>query len=392
MLLKYMRLGAPLLVLALGVLMFLLLQATAPAPVQEPSRARPVAVHTHRVALSDERLWVQTQGEVRARTAIGLTAQVAGRVVEASPAYIEGGRFDPGMVLLRLEDTDYRLALREAEAAVAAAELSVQQAEADADVARKQLRNDPRPSDLALRKPQIVEAKARREAAVAALEQARADLQRTRISLPFGGRVLSTAVHLGEYVSSGMALGRVFATDRVQVRLPLNDQQLSALGLPIGYTGEGDAPEVLLSAEVAGARHRWRGELIGVDAAMEPTTRLIYATAEVVDPYGAGRSEAGMPLAVGLFVDAQIRGRAVRSVARIPAAGLRPGNQVYVIDDEGRLAIREVTVVQTHEDHAIVDHGLAAGEALVVSALRNPVVGMALSSISTADVEPGADS
>jgi hypothetical protein len=189
-----------------------------------------------------------------------------------------------------------------------------------------------------------------------------------------------------------MALGRVFATDRVQVRLPLNDRQLAALGLPIGYArapGE-SGPKVVLAAEVAGARHAWQGELIGVDAAVEPSTRLIYATAEVLDPYGEGRSVEGMPLAVGLFVQASISGRRLDDVARIPAAGLRPGNQVYVIDAEGRLDIREAEVAQAGTEYAIVTGGLAAGEELVVSALRNPISGMAVSSIGARDAAPGA--
>ena len=71
--------------------------------------------------------------------------------------------------------------------------------------------------------------------------------------LPFDGRVASTAVHVGEYVSVGTPLGRVFATDRVEVRLPLNDQQLAALGLPIGFAAGEHGPRVQLSADVATA-------------------------------------------------------------------------------------------------------------------------------------------
>jgi RND family efflux transporter MFP subunit len=378
---RLLRMTGPALVLALGVGAFALLKATAPAPDSEETAARPVTVYTHVAERSDTMLNIRTQGEVRARTAIDLTAQVSGRVVEVSPEYVEGGRFGPDTILLRIEDSDYRLALREAEAAVAAAELGLQQALADADVARQQLRNVADASDLALKKPQIDDARARLEAARAAREQARLNLQRTELRLPFQGRVASTAVHIGEYVSVGMPIGGVFATDRVQVRLPLNDQQLAALGLPIGFAANGDAPEVQLSAEVAGQQHQWTGTLQRIDAAVDSSTRLIYATAEVQDPYGSGRSEAGMPLAVGLFVDAHIGGREVLNAVRIPSRGLRPGNRVFVVDASGLLDIRAAKVEQLSADYAVLSAGLRPGERLVISTLRNPISGMALSTI-----------
>lgn len=379
---KLLKLSGPVLVLASAVGVVLLLKATAPEPQTDEAPPRPVTVYTHLAERSDAVLNVQTQGEVRARTMINLTAQVGGRVVSVSPEYVEGGRFDPDTVLMKIDDSDYRLALREAEAAVAAAELSVEQALADADVARKQLRDIPNASSLSLKKPQIAEAKARREAALAALDLARLNLERTNIRLPFEGRVASTSVHIGEVINTGSMLGEVFSTDRVEVRLPLNNRQLSALGLPIGFAADGNAaPEVAFTADVAGITQHWTGHLVRIDAAVDASTRLIYATAEVEDPYGLGRSEEGMPLAVGLFVEAEVVGRSLENTVRIPSKGLRPGNQLFVVDASGLLDIRTAEVAHTSAEHAIISKGLRPGERLVVSALRNPISGMALSTI-----------
>lgn len=372
----------PALVLGLGIGGVALLTVLAPEPETEEAPPRPVTVYTHVAERSSTVLHVQTQGEVRARTMIDLTAQVSGRIVEVSPAYVEGGHFHPDTTLLRIDDSDYRLALREAEADVAAAELAVQQAEADADVARKQLRDVPNASDLSLKKPQIAQAKARREAALAALELARLNLRRTRVTLPFEGRVASTTAHIGEVITAGTPLGEVFSTDRVEVRLPLDDEQLSALGLPIGFSAEdGAAPEVRFSAEVAGQMQHWAGRLRHIDAAIDPGTRLIYATAELEDPYGDGRSDGGMPMAVGLFVDAELPGRKLERAVRIPSKGLRPGDQLYVVDASGLLDIRRVTVDYANADYAVISRGLRPGERVVVSALRNPISGMSLATI-----------
>jgi multidrug efflux pump subunit AcrA (membrane-fusion protein) len=183
-------------------------------------------------------------------------------------------------------------------------------------------------------------------------------------------------------ISSGTPLGEVFSTDRVEVRLPLDDAQLAALGLPIGFSADGgDAPPAQFSADVAGERQEWIGYLRHIDAAIDPSTRLIYATAELDDPYDSGRSAGGMPMAVGLFVEAELRGRKLTDAVRIPSKGLRPGDQIYVVDAGGLLDIREVTVDFANGDYAVISEGLRAGERVVVSALRDPISGMSLATI-----------
>lgn len=370
----------PLLVIALGVGGYAALHATAPQPSQTPSQARPITVYAARASSENVVLDVITQGEVRAATELDLVAQVGGRISWVSPEFTGGGRIEPGAALVRIEDTDYRLSLREAQAEVAAAEVKVQQALADADVARKQLRDDPGASDLALKRPQVAEARARLLAARARLEQAELDLQRTRITLPFSGRFLSTGADVGQYVSPGSVLGRAFSTARAEIRLPLSDAQLASLNLPIGYSATDDAHPVTLSTRVAGREHQWQGHLLRLEAAVDPETRMLYAMAEVDDPYGSGASPEGMPLAAGLFVDAVIAGRSLERALVIPREALRAGDKVYVIDD-GVLAIRSVGVLHRSGDQVVLSNGLQPGAQVIVSAIRNPIRGMTLKAV-----------
>jgi RND family efflux transporter MFP subunit len=377
------RLLAPVLVIAGGAGIYALLHATKPEPEKSNEEPRPTSVYTSPVQQSDEVLQVTTQGEVRSRTHLNIVAQVSGRIVEVSPEFVEGGVVNPGEPLLVIEDADYELALRQAEAAVAEAEVAVQQALADADVARQQLRNDPNPSDLALKKPQVAQARAAREAALANLEQARLNLARTRVTLPFAGRIVNTRVDLGQFITTGTVLGEVFGTEVVEIRLPLSDGQLAALGLPIGYTaGEGGGLDVELRAEVAGRSHQWTGKLVRLDASIDPDTRMLYAIAEVHDPYGENISANGMPLAVGLFVDATVSGRRVSDAVSIPSSALRAGDVVFLLSDQGRLEIRNVDVAHVGAGTAVVVSGVEAGEQVITSAIRNPIQGMALSPIA----------
>jgi RND family efflux transporter MFP subunit len=281
-------------------------------------------------------------------------------------------------------------AVDERQARVAAAKVDFEQALADADVARKQLAGQKDPSPLALKIPQVARAQAALKAAETALSLAQTNLERTRLSLPFAGRVQRQSADLGQYVGPGKVLGTVFGTDVAEVRLALTDSQLTSLGIPIGFSGEGEsALPVTLSAVVGGNSHYWRGQLTRLDAAIDPGTRSIYGTVRVEDPYGSG-AEGGMPLAVGLYVDAEIEGRPIIDAVQIMAEGLRAGGEVFVLDGEGLLDVRKVEVVYRNRSTVFLSSGVEAGDLIIVSAIRNPVRGMRLQAIDAAGIAESA--
>jgi RND family efflux transporter MFP subunit len=376
------KIVSPLAVIAAGAGIFGLLHLMKPEPEKKDEPPRALSVFVQPVMKSDIPLTVTTQGEVRAKTEIDIVAQVAGRVIEVSSEFVEGGIVEPGVALVVIEPTDYRFAVNQGEARVAEAQVRVQQAQATANVARYQLRDAEAASDLALNKPQVAEADARLKAAQSDLDQARTNLERTKITLPFHGRVVSTSVDIGQYVTPGTRIGRAFGNAVVEIRLPLNDSQLASLGLPIGFiASESETLSVAVSATVAGRQQQWQGELKRLDASIDPNTRMLFGTAQVLNPYGDGVSQFGMPLAVGLFVSVDISGRELRDAYIIPRHALRAGNQVYVVNEQGRLEIRSVDVTYSSSDQAVIGEGLALGDKVIVSAIRNPIEGMQLEAL-----------
>jgi len=143
----------------------------------------------------------------------------------------------------------------------------------------------------------------------------------------------------------------------------------------------GAALAVEITATVAGKAQKWQGELTRLDASIDPTSRMLFGITEVRNPYGDGASQYGMPLAVGLFVNAEISGRQLEDAYIIPRHALRAGNQVYVINGSGRLEIRDVEVTYSSSDEAVIGRGLEAGDNVVVSSIRNPIEGMALEAL-----------
>lgn len=393
---KIMKAAAPVLVLALGFGVVQVMSAARPTPEKKEETQRLVSLFYTQAREEAVHLAVDTQGEVRPHTEIDLTPQVTGRIVAISENFAEGAGFEPGETLIQLDDADYRLALARAEAGVAAAEVVLLQARAAADIKRRQweaTNSGRKATPLQVNRPQVAEAEANLRSAKAELADAQLNLERTQIKLPFRGRVIRREVGVGQYVTAGTALGRVFATDRVEVRLPLTDSQLQELDLPMGFvaTDEKPGPQVALSAQVGRDNRQWQGRIVRTQAAVDKETRLIYAVAEVADPYGAGASD-GVPLAVGLFVSAAAEGVQERRAVVLPRDALRSADKVYVVDKDNRLDIRTVEVLSTSEDRVVIASGLADGERVVTSTIANAVDGMEVQPVTHLAQSPSQQS
>ena len=382
---KLLKIIAPVVVLALSIGVVTALSAAKPAPEKKEESQRLISLYVDEVTSDTVTISVQAQGEVRPKTEINLVPQVSGRIVGISESFAEGAEFDPGETLIKIDDTNYKLAEIRAKARVAEAMVAVQRELANAKIKEEHWldkRNSGEPSAFALNKPQVMEAEAKLLAAEADLKEARLNIARTEINVPFLGRVVEKNVGIGQYVTAGTSLGRVFSTDIVEIRLPLTDSQLAELNLPIGFMADAfNAPSVQFTATVGTKEHSWTGHIVRTNASVDRETRMVYAIAEVEDPYGLG-SDEGAPIAVGMFVHAEIAGVASQSAMVLPRLALRNANKVYVINDENRLEIRTVDVLSTSADTVLVTAGVQPGEKVVTSTIPAAVDGMEVRAIT----------
>ena len=384
---KILKISAPVLVLVAGAVLVQAMVATKPEPEKNDEELRPVSLYVDEVKSEIVIVSVKTQGEVRPKIEIDLVPQVSGRIVAMSDTFNEGAEFLPDTVLLKIDAADYQVAAIRAEARVAEAQTELEREFATAKIKEDEWKSDRQtedPTPFALNLTQVAGAEANLRAARADLEKARLDLARTEIRVPFRGRVRARDVGIGQYVTAGTPMGRVFSIGTVEVRLPLTDTQLVELNLPLGFMADSlsDAPKVSFSAPMGNRDYHWQGQIVRVDAAVDQDTRLIYATAEVADPYGIGASE-GMPMAVGMFVGAEIAGVAEQSAYVMPRLALRNQDKVYVINAENRLEIRTVNVLSTSEERVLVTSGVDSGDRVVTSTLPNAVEGMEVEPVSS---------
>jgi RND family efflux transporter MFP subunit len=375
----------PIVTLAVAVFIGVLMLSFRPHLEPQDVERSLIAVRTLTVEPQAEVLTIRSQGTVKPRVEGQLTPEVSGRVVWLSPALVTGGSFNKGDLLFRIDDSDYRNSHDRSKASVSRAEVEYELAESDntrqQQLFKKRLSSQSQ-VDQAHRAYRVAEANLI-EARISR-EQSRLNLKRVRISAPYTGRVLNESVDVGEYVSSSKSVASIYATDTFEIRLPIANSQFAYLNLSSTESGmidEMHAPKVTIYGEYGGAKFEWLGEMVRTEAVIDAQSRMLYGVARVKTEYSKGRP----PLVVGLFVKADIEGRAVENVIRLPRSAMRDDNQLLVVDEEDRLRFRKVKILRVEYDDVLVSGGLVAGERVCVSPLQVVVDGMQVKPI---DVTP----
>ena len=383
----------PFLIIALGVIGAVAMVKLRPEPPRKiPPEIVPLVQVQEAVAVQHA-YSVVAQGTVYPRTVSSLVAEVAGRVISISEDFDAGGFFERNQVLQTIDDRDYLAAVAAAEADVATANLSYAREEEEARVAQEEWERFGRegePTSLVLREPQLAQSAAQLASADARLERARRDLDRTKIRAPFAGRVRTQLRDIGDYVAPGTPTASVYAVDYAEVRLPLPDEELAFLDLPLGLRTDRDqesrGPAVTLSGQFAGATHTWTGYVHRTEGEIDARTRMLNVIVRVADPYGAGASPDGTPLSVGMFVTATIEGSEIAGAFIVPRSAMIDESRIAVVGPDDRIELRTVRVLRTSRDQAILGAGLRAGERVAISRLEYLVDGM---KVRTAPVGAG---
>ena len=369
-------------------------------PVREPPSRIPFVT----TAVAEPRqgsIPVYGAGTVRPRAEVHVAAQVSGKVSWVAPTFQSGGRVSAGDVLFRINDADYVNLVRQASANVAAQQVGLLLAEADARIAEDEYERYERrePSDtgsgdanpLALRLPQLEAARAALARDSAVLADANLALTRTEVTAPFSGIVRSESVAPGQFVAPGQSVGRLYADDAVEIVVPLADHD-AALIPDLWELKAGDGNRrvrATATTEYGDVSYQWTGYVDRAEAALDEQTRTIHVVIRVPRPMAGGTPVATddrgppallepPPLLVGQFVEVQIDGLTPESYFTIPRAALRTGNEVWALEDGNLISIIPVRVLQRSDEIVYVVGGLSAGQPVVLTGIQIATEGMAV--------------
>ena len=339
-------------------------------------------VDVMRVHAANEKITVKAQGSVTPRTQTTLISEVSGLITEVSAAFVAGGFFSKGDVLVRIDDRNYRAEVKRAQAAVRAAETNVTRETGLADYAREDweraqsvLRSSKAATDLAMRKPQQAEALASLEFAKADLEKREGDLDRTVIRAPYDGLVREKRADIGQFVNSGSPLAVTFSVEVAEIRLPLPDSQLPYLNLDEHELVQGRGPGVVLSANIGGQLNSWQGRIIRTEGVFDERSRVLYLVAQIDDPYNRYSQKWQHSLRMGTFVEAAIEGEQLDNVIRLPRTALRRDNKIWTVSDNDTLRPVTVEIAHADEQSVLIRSGLISGQLICLTVPENPFPG-----------------
>ncbi len=379
------RILFPIAIVVAGFITMGIIIKTGPTMDQKPPASSAPLVRTWIATSETVQLSVLTYGSVLPRTESELIPEVSGRVIKISPSMVSGGFIRKGEILLEIDPLDYEVALEQARASLAAAKSELTNAkkayERLLDLAKQQSASQSQQDD-ALNRLRFGQASIRE--AAARLSRAERDISRTKIKAPYDGRVRSKRVDIGQFVNRGAPIASLYATDFAEVRLPLHDEELAHLDLPLAGQESPNQPTAILRARFAGANHTWEGKIVRTEGELDPKTRMINVVAQVEAPYE--RSGNRPPLAIGLFVEAEIIGNTVDNVYIMPRSALQANEQIYVLSSEYRLQFRDVNILRTVEEDVYITSGFKSGETICLSTISNAVEGMLVEPVTETGV------
>ena len=352
--------------LALSYLLWFLGQVQ-PDPVEE---LPPPDVIVEILTPKDFQVQISSNGTTTPFTQTVLNAEVGGEVIYRSKKFAEGASVIEGEILAKIDDTDLQLQYKNALLQLANAEVQYSLQLAEAEVAKEAWDKigDGVASDLTLKKPQLKQAEAFLEVAKAQVSSAAKKLNKTEIIAPYAGRIQNVNIDLGTTIIPGQPVGAMYTSSEIEITLAVKDNDLQFLSIPMDgrKLNLSEQASVVIESFYKGKNQSWKGKLERVDGVIDPVTRMINLIAVFKNDF----IEIDKPnLPIGLFVEAKIDGITLKNIFEIPINSISEDNEVYIVDKDNQLELRELTILKKYSEFVIIKDGLKAGERLVTSKL-----------------------
>ncbi len=415
-------------VLGIAVLVAIVLVMLKRKPEKQPPVQASLLVDIIHATASSPTMTIRSYGTVRPIESLNLISEVRGRVVELASSFNEGGFFEQGGALIRIDPRSYELAVAqrkkqlkqldaqcsrleqekknlqtslkigrdELELAKAewqrfralakrevAAQTTLDQAEQKYLASRNRVQEIE--NQIALIDPSADQVKAQRELVEVQLKEALLDLDRTRIKAPYSGRVLEKGVEKGQFVTAGSFLGRIYRASAMEVEVHVAFRDLKWLGDSVWSANDtASNPKGKMSGKAVAARvifdsggklSTWDGRLARIKAEVDEKTRTLPLVIEVPLEGASKHPSSSYPLMPGMFVTVELMGVKIDRAYLLPRSAVHPGDVVYV-SENGRLAVRSVEVIRRLNNSVYVGEGLKDGDLVIVTPISVPKEGM----------------
>ena len=369
-------------VLVAAALVAYILVATKPEPPRAEKPLQGTLVDVIQIDASRHEVDLHAKGTVVPAQEIELQAELGGRVIWQSRELVPGGRFKVNQPIVKVDPRDYQLAVESARSQVNQAKLELALEKRRGEVAKREWDSfgEMDVSDeqraLAQREPQLEATRLALKAAQSGLKKAQLDLTRATLRAPFNAMVVSESVDTGQLVSPQASVARLVGTDeyRVQVSVPV-----ASLRTIRARTDDAPGSETKIIQRIGPETIVRRGEVIRQLPDLDPGGAMARILVRIENPLG---KPGDLPLLLGSFVDVEVGAQPIDDAIRVPRVALRNGRNVYVMNDQNELEIREVQIAWTEPDAVLITSGLEANERVVTSRIPTPVPNMLLRTLA----------
>jgi RND family efflux transporter MFP subunit len=347
---------------------------TAPKPERKETVVKERLVEVLELKRVDSRPTWLAGGEVKASQQVALSSEVNGRVVSLHSQAVPGAFLAKGAKLAQLDPQDFQLALTQAQAAVT-------QAKADLDIelgqgrsaaldyknslesrstSRSQTTRSSSEQDkaLMLREPQKQAKQAALARAQAELNQAKLNLKRTAITMPFDGQILSRQVSMGSQVSTNNPLFEIASSEEYWLEVKISKQLLSFLDQ---------------DAAVMVGQKNW--PLIDGQSSWHKAKLLhVLPQVDVVDRQSKLLIAINNPLAltpnilIGDYLDVRLAAKEFINSYKISSQYFVDEDSVWVVNDN-KLYKRKLNILFKGREYVWAESGFENGDRLLISKL-----------------------
>ncbi len=446
------RIFLPLVILGMGIFLFSLM-SNRPKIAREVKTQNDALVETISVEPYTGEITLNIDGVVVPWREISLATEVAGQVEWKSPSCRAGNYVSANTDLIRIDSTEYdieveRLLKEQERADVEVKEVAVESSNTQTliDLAKEdldlQIKSLNRTIDLVKNsalsdanidseKQRVVAAKnslttlenqkrllvtreqrleQSRELIAVQLKRAKLDQQRSVISTPISGLIVSEAVQQNDYVTKSTPLLTIDDISKVEVRSNLKMEDLHWLWSQKVTNANGPIraplpPDEMAELELqipqapvtviynaAGQQFSWKGKLsrfegVGIDEKTRTVPCRIVVPkprkSKVIGDTGSTRQRVSPPtLMRGMYVDVLVHIQTNIPLVEIPERALRPGNRVWKVEND-QLKIVDVKIAQRQKTKNSVliyanNGDFNSGDRIVESPLASVVEGMAV--------------
>ncbi len=372
-----MKIILPICLILLGLAGWSYFNSSEPKMKRKPPKKQTMIVKTISLKPGDYQSSIHAMGIVIPNREVVLKSKLMGEVVSISPDFLKGAVMEKGEMLLQLDTSDYKIGVQKAQSALDKAISGLAIEKGSQFIAKEELKlinevseEEIKATDLALRKPQLMQANALVQSARADLEKAKLNLARTKVFIPFNSLILEKHVNVGSLVNTQGSLAALVDVDTYQVEAQVPLDRLGAIVI-----NKSSPCKAIIHSNYS--HHSWQGEVVRTTGKVADKSRMAGVIILVSDPLNLKKQNNNPQLLLGDHVDIQIFGKTIKNVFSIPRSILRDDNTVWVYN-AGVLEIKKISLAWKQGKTVYINSGINPGDKVITSDIPVAVNGMTL--------------